>query len=60
MQPLRDACNGCVSPAAPRPSRSRGGRATIFIDFIAEESIEEVSACNFRLTPMLILKDDDS
>ncbi|MDC3954871.1 DUF4382 domain-containing protein [Polyangium jinanense] len=44
---------------------ARGGRTTIVVDFIAEESIEEVSACNFRLTPVLALKsvtheDDDS
>jgi hypothetical protein len=43
----------------------RGGRTTVVVDFIAEESIEEVSACNFKLAPVLAIKsvsheDDDS
>ncbi len=44
---------------------ARGGRTTIVVDFIVEESIEEVSACNFALRPVLAVKsvthaDDDS
>lgn len=43
----------------------RGGRTTIVVDFIVEAPIEEVSACNFRRTPVLASKsvtreDDDS
>jgi len=43
---------------------SRGGRTKIVVDFVVEESLTEVSSCNFKLTPVLDIKsithEDDS
>jgi len=54
-----------IAEGAEALSLERGGRTTIVVDFIAEESIEEVSACNFKLAPVLAIKsvthaDDDA
>jgi hypothetical protein len=35
---------------------THGGRTTVVVDFVVEESLVEVSSCNFRLTPVLDIK----
>jgi hypothetical protein len=34
---------------------ARGGKTTIVVDFLVDESVEAVSACSFRLSPVLTI-----